>query len=324
MNEQFERLIARVESLMARIESVLPQPLAAPDWTASIAYRYRKRSSGHGSLEPVRHIGNMRLGDLKEIEDQKEKIKRNTEQFVLGKPANNVLLTGARGTGKSSLIKACLNEYSSRGLRLIEVDKADLTDLPDIVDVVSGLPEKFIVFCDDLSFEEGEPGYKALKSILDGSVAAATPNVLIYATSNRRHLLPEYMTENLTYTHGDDGEVHPGEVVEEKISLSERFGLWVSFYPFSQDEYLTIVAQWLSSFGVGQDAIAAAKPASLVWALERGSRSGRVAYQFARDYAGRDTASRPVAAAPIAAYERPGVSAAASPEQADQAPDHST
>lgn len=321
MNEQFERLITRVESLMARIESVLPQPLTAPDWSASIAYRYRKRSSGHGSLEPVRHIGNMSLGDLKEIEDQKEKIRRNTEQFVSGKPANNVLLTGARGTGKSSLIKACLNEYAARGLRLIEVDKADLTDLPDIVDVVSGLPEKFIVFCDDLSFEEGEPGYKALKSILDGSVAAATPNVLIYATSNRRHLLPEYMTENLTYTHGDDGEVHPGEVVEEKISLSERFGLWVSFYPFTQDEYLTIVAQWLSSFGVGPDAIAAARPASLVWALERGSRSGRVAYQFARDYAGRDSASRPVAAAPIAAYERPGAAAAA---PSDQAPDHST
>jgi uncharacterized protein len=324
MNEQFERLITRVESLMARIESVLPQPLSAPDWSASIAYRYRKRSSGHGSLEPVRHIGNMSLGDLKEIEDQKEKIRRNTEQFVSGKPANNVLLTGARGTGKSSLIKACLNEYAARGLRLIEVDKADLTDLPDIVDVVSGLPEKFIVFCDDLSFEEGEPGYKALKSILDGSVAAATPNVLIYATSNRRHLLPEYMTENLTYTHGDDGEVHPGEVVEEKISLSERFGLWVSFYPFTQDEYLTIVAQWLSSFGVGPDAIAAARPASLVWALERGSRSGRVAYQFARDYAGRDSASRPVAAAPIAAYERPGAAVAAASPDGDHAPDHST
>ncbi|HYW56346.1 MAG TPA: ATP-binding protein [Polaromonas sp.] len=324
MNEQFERLITRVESLMARIESVLPQPLSAPDWTSSIAYRYRKRSSGHGSLEPVRHIGSISLGDLKEIEDQKEKIKRNTEQFVLGKPANNVLLTGARGTGKSSLIKACLNEYAARGLRLIEVDKADLVDLPDIVDVVSGLSEKFIVFCDDLSFEEGEPGYKALKSILDGSVAAATPNVLIYATSNRRHLLPEYMTENLTYSHGEDGEVHPGEVVEEKISLSERFGLWVSFYPFTQDEYLTIVAQWLSSFGVGQDAIAAAKPASLVWALERGSRSGRVAYQFARDYAGRDSNSRPVTAPVIGAYERPGAVAAASPEQSDQAPDHST
>ena len=287
MNEHFERLIVRAEALITRIESVLPQPLTAPDWTASVAYRYRKRSSGHGSLEPVKHIGHMALNDLKEIDDQKEKIQRNTEQFVNGKPANNVLLTGSRGTGKSSLIKACLNEYSARGLRLIEVDKADLTDLPDIVDVVSDLPEKFIVFCDDLSFEEGEPGYKALKSILDGSIAAATPNVLIYATSNRRHLLPEYMTENLTYTHKEDGEVHPGEVVEEKISLSERFGLWVSFYPFSQDEYLTIVAQWLSSFGVDKAAIEAAKPASLVWALERGSRSGRVAYQFARDYSGR-------------------------------------
>ena len=287
MNEQFERLMARAESLLARIESVLPQPLSAPDWSASVAFRYRKRGSGHGSLEPVRHIGGIRLNDLKEIDDQKEKMLRNTAQFVSGKPANNVLLTGSRGTGKSSLIKACLNEYAGRGLRLIEVDKADLTDLPDIVDVVSGLSEKFIVFCDDLSFEEGEPGYKALKSILDGSIAAATPNVLIYATSNRRHLLPEYMTENLTYTHTDDGEVHPGEVVEEKISLSERFGLWISFYPFTQDEYLAIVAQWLSSFGVDAQAIAAARPASLVWALERGSRSGRVAYQFARDYAGR-------------------------------------
>ena len=287
MNEHFERLIVRAEALISRIESVLPQPLTAPDWSASIAYRYRKRSSGHGSLEPVKHIGHMALNDLKEIEDQKERVKRNTEQFVNGKPANNMLLTGARGTGKSSLIKACLNEYSPRGLRLIEVDKADLTDLPDLVDVVSDRPEKFIVFCDDLSFEEGEPGYKALKSILDGSIAAATPNVLIYATSNRRHLLPEYMTENLTYTHTEDGEVHPGEVVEEKVSLSERFGLWVSFYPFSQDEYLTIVGQWLSSFGVDQAAIETARPASLVWALERGSRSGRVAYQFARDYSGR-------------------------------------
>jgi len=291
MNEHFERLTERLflraEALISRIESVLPQPLTAPDWSSSVAFRYRKRSSGHGSLEPVKHIGHMALGDLKEIDDQKDKIQRNTEQFVSGKPANNVLLTGSRGTGKSSLIKACLNAYSARGLRLIEVDKADLTDLPDIVDVVSDLPEKFIIFCDDLSFEEGEAGYKALKSILDGSVAAATPNVLIYATSNRRHLLPEYMTENLTYTHTEDGEVHPGEVVEEKISLSERFGLWVSFYPFSQEEYLTIVAQWLSSFGVDKSAIEAARPASLVWALERGSRSGRVAYQFARDFAGK-------------------------------------
>ena len=287
MNEKFERLLERAEQLIARIESVLPQPLGAPDWSTSIAWRYRKRSSGHGTLEPVRHVGAMRLADLKEIDPQKEKIERNTQQFVQGKPANNVLLTGARGTGKSSLIKACLNAYAAEGLRLIEVDKADLTDLPDIVDVVSDRPEKFIVFCDDLSFEDGEPGYKALKSILDGSVAAATPNVLIYATSNRRHLLPEYMADNLTYTHTEDGEVHPGEVVEEKISLSERFGLWVSFYPFSQQEYLTIVAQWLSSFGVPAQAIEEARPEALVWALERGSRSGRVAYQFARDYAGR-------------------------------------
>ena len=287
MNEKFEHLMVRAEQLIARIESVLPQPLAAPDWSAAIAWRYRKRSSGHGTLEPVRHVAAMRLEDLKEIDGQKEKIQRNTEQFVRGLPANNVLLTGARGTGKSSLIKACLNAYAPQGLRLIEVDKADLTDLPDIVDVVAGRPEYFIVFCDDLSFEDGEPGYKALKSILDGSVAAATPNVLIYATSNRRHLLPEYMRENLTYTHTDDGEVHPGEGVEEKISLSERFGLWVSFYPFSQDEYLAIAGQWLASFGLDSDAIAAARPEALVWALERGSRSGRVAYQFARDYAGR-------------------------------------
>ena len=287
MNPNFEHLLVRAEALISRIESILPQPLTAPDWSASNAYRYRKRSTGHGTLEPVRHIGAMRLDDLKEISPQKDKIQRNTLQFVEGKPANNVLLTGARGTGKSSLIKACLNEYAPRGLRLIEVDKADLVDLPDIVDVVSALPQKFIVFCDDLSFEDGEPGYKALKSILDGSVAATSSNVLIYATSNRRHLLPEYMKENLTYTHTADGEVHPGEVVEEKISLSERFGLWVSFYPFSQDEYLTIVAQWLSSFGVDAKAIAAARPEALVWALERASRSGRVAWQFARDYAGR-------------------------------------
>jgi len=288
MNENFEHLMARVEQLIARIESVLPQPLCAPDWSVAIAWRYRKRSSGHGTLEPVRHVAAMQLADLKEIDGQKEKIERNTRQFVEGRAANNVLLTGARGTGKSSLIKACLNAYAPQGLRLIEVDKADLTDLPDIVDVVAGRPEKFIVFCDDLSFEEGEPGYKALKSILDGSVAAATPNVLIYATSNRRHLLPEYMRENLSYTHTDDGEIHPGEGVEEKISLSERFGLWVSFYPFSQDEYLAIAAQWLASLGVAASAIEAARPEALVWALERGSRSGRVAYQFARDYAGRN------------------------------------
>ena len=287
MNDALERMLHRAEVLMARIEAVLPQPLHAPDWQASVAFRYRKRSSGHGVLEPVRHIGSMSLDDLKEIDQQKEKIQRNTLQFLQGLPANNVLLTGARGTGKSSLVKACLNSYASQGLRLIEVDKQDMVDLPDIIDVVAQRPEKFMVFCDDLSFDEGEPGYKALKSILDGTVAAASPNVLIYATSNRRHLLPEYMKDNLSYTHTEDGEVHPGEVIEEKISLSERFGLWVSFYPFSQDEYLHIVDQWLQSLGVAKDASVKAHPEALIWALERGSRSGRVAYQFARDFAGR-------------------------------------
>jgi hypothetical protein len=290
MNDALERLLGRAEQLIDRIESVLPKPLSEPDWSASLAFRYRKRSSGHGQLEPVRHVAPMRLSDLQEIDGQKAKIQRNTLQFVQGFPANNVLLTGARGTGKSSLVKACLHEYATRGLRLIEVDKADLVDLPDIVDLVATRSERFIVFCDDLSFEDGETGYKALKSVLDGSVSAAGDNVLIYATSNRRHLLPEYMKENLSYTHTADGEVHPGEVVEEKISLSERFGLWVSFYPFSQDEYLTIVAQWLSGFGVDASAIGRARPQALVWALERGSRSGRVAYQFARDFAGSHAA----------------------------------
>ncbi|MFM7697200.1 MAG: ATP-binding protein [Limnohabitans sp.] len=287
MNDALDRMLHRAELLMARIELILPQPLHAPDWTEGIAFRYRKRSSGHGVLEAVRHVGQMSLDDLKEIDLQKEKIQRNTLQFLQGKPANNVLLTGARGTGKSSLVKACLNTYANQGLRLIEVDKQDMVDLPDIIQVVSDRSEKFIVFCDDLSFDEGEPGYKALKSILDGTVAAASPNVLIYATSNRRHLLPEYMKDNLSYTHTEDGEVHPGEVIEEKISLSERFGLWVSFYPFSQEEYLSIVDQWLAALQVPAALWPQAHPESLVWALERGSRSGRVAYQFARDFAGR-------------------------------------
>ncbi len=289
MSEAFDRLIQRAEQLITRIEAVLPGPLTAPDWDASIAFRYRRRSNGHGVLEPVKHVAPLKLSELKEIDGQREKIVRNTEQFINGLPANNVLLTGSRGTGKSSLVKACLNEFAPKGLRLIEIDKADVVDLPDIVELVGERKEYFIVFCDDLSFEEGEAGYKALKSILDGSVSAASHNVLIYATSNRRHLLPEYMKENLSYTHTDDGEVHPGEVIEEKISLSERFGLWVSFYPFSQEEYLTIVMQWLTSLGLKGDALfERAKPEALVWALERGSRSGRVAYQFARDYVGRN------------------------------------
>ena len=289
MSDALERFIARAELFMSRVEASLPHTLTAPDWNASIAFRYRRRSSGQGVMAPVAHVGAMSLDDLREIDAQKEKIRRNTAQFVRGGSANNVLLTGARGTGKSSLIRACLQTFAPQGLRLIEVDKADLIDLQDIVELIAARPEKFIIFCDDLSFDEGEPGYKALKSVLDGSVAAATPNVLIYATSNRRHLLPEYMSDNKSYKHTDDGEVHPGEVIEEKISLSERFGLWVSFYPFSQDEYLTIVGQWLGSMGFLPEQIAAARPEALLWALERGARSGRVAYQFARDFSGRAT-----------------------------------
>jgi len=281
-----ESLIARAEALLARLESVLPHPAEAPDWGASVAFRYRRRGNV-GVLVPVRHVARIALAELREVDAQKERLLRNTARFVAGQGANNVLLTGARGTGKSSLIKACLNEFSDRGLRLIEVDKADRVDLPDLVDLVAGRPERFIVYCDDLSFDAGDSGYKALKSILDGSVAQSSDNVLIYATSNRRHLLPEYMKENLSYRHTEDGEVHPGEVVEEKISLSERFGLWISFYPFSQDEYLAIVGQWLRSFGLDEAAIAGARAEALVWALERGSRSGRVAQQFARDWAAR-------------------------------------
>ncbi len=279
-------LIARAEAVLARLEAIVPRPLEGPDWTASTAFRYRKRGSA-GRLEPVRHVATIRLASLVEVEPQKERLLRNTSQFVAGHGANNVLLTGSRGTGKSSLIKACLNEFAAQGLRLIEVDKSDLVDLPDIVDIVADRPERFVVFCDDLSFDEGEPGYKALKSMLDGSVAETSANVLIYATSNRRHLLPEYMKDNLSYEHREDGEVHPGEVVEERVSLSERFGLWISFYPFTQDEYLNIIAEWLRGFGVDAAGIAAARQESLVWALERGSRSGRVAFQFAKDYAGR-------------------------------------
>lgn len=290
MNEAFERVLLRAEALLARLETVLPQPLAAPDWGAAVAWRYRKRG-GHGLLEPVRHIGAMALSDLQEIEPQKERLVRNTAHFVQGLPANNVLLTGARGTGKSSLIRACLNAFAAQGLRLIEVDKADLGDLPDLVALVAERSERFLIFCDDLSFEDGESGYKALKSILDGSVAASSPNVLIYATSNRRHLLPEYLRDNLSHRRDEDGELHPGEAVEEKISLSERFGLWISFYPFSQDEYLSVVHQWLGHFGVPEAAIEAARAQALVWALERGARNGRVAYQFARDYAGNHPSS---------------------------------
>ncbi|MFL6676494.1 MAG: ATP-binding protein [Massilia sp.] len=284
-----EQFLHRAEALLARVEAVLPPPVPRePDWKTSFAFRWRRRANGSAKyLQPVQHASTIRLDDLQHVEVQKEQIEQNTRQFVRHRPANNVLLTGARGTGKSSLIKACLNQYAADGLRLIEVDKADLADLPDIVDLVAGRPERFVIFCDDLSFEEGEAGYKALKVALDGSISAQSDNVLIYATSNRRHLMPEKMSDNAGYKHGEDGDLHPGETVEEKISLSERFGLWLSFYPFKQDDYLGIVGHWLESFGCTGQQVEQARADALRWALQRGSRSGRVAWQFAKDYAGK-------------------------------------
>lgn len=283
---QLDQFLNRAEYLLNRLEAYLPPVVPTPDWRLATALRWRKRG-GKGHLQIVKHTAKLGFDDLQHITPQKEMIVQNTKQFVQGKPANNVLLTGARGTGKSSLIKACLHEFADQGLRLIEVDKADMADLPDIVDLLAERPEKFILFCDDLSFEEGEAGYKALKVALDGSISAQSENVLIYATSNRRHLMPEKMSDNASYTHDEDGDLHPGETVEEKISLSERFGLWVSFYPFKQDDYLDIVAHWLRSFSCTPTQIEAARADALRWALQRGSRSGRVAWQFARDYAGR-------------------------------------
>lgn len=282
-----------IDRLLERLDQLLPPPPPATDWKGSIAFRWRSdgRNGAHGRsagwLQPVKHVHRIRLGDLRGIGKQIERVEQNTRQFIDGKPANNVLLTGARGTGKSSIVKGLLNKYARQGLRLIEVEKNDLVDLPQIVDLVAGRPERFLLFCDDLTFHGAEEGYIALKVALDGSISTTSENLLIYATSNRRHLMPEYMNENLETKYIGD-EIHPGETVEEKISLSERFGLWVSFYPFDQDEYLEIVAQWLKSFGVSAFD-EKTKEEALQWALQRGSRSGRVAYQFSRDWAGRHT-----------------------------------
>ena len=288
MNDELKALIARAESLLVRVEGMFPPQSADPDWKKITAARWRKRGA-QGYLQAVAHPHAIALSDLVAIDAQKQAIDRNTRQFVAGLPANNVLLTGSRGTGKSSLVKAMLARYHGKGLRLIEVDKADLVDLPDIADHLAGLPFRFIVFCDDLTFDAGEAGYKALKVMLDGSIAGAATNVVIYATSNRRHLLPEYFAENLETKHIGE-EVHPGESVEEKISLSERFGLWISFYPFAQDDYLAAVDRWLAHFGIASEAsgrdVDERTREALQFALQRGSRSGRVAWQFARHYAG--------------------------------------
>ena len=283
--DNLEHFLRRAEVLIDRVEALLPPALQEPDWEIANAFIWKKRSA-RGYLHAVRHVAAIEFDDLHQIGPQLQQIRQNTGQFMAGRPANNVLLTGARGTGKSSLIKACLNQFAAQGLRLIEVDKDDLADLGEIVELIAARPEKFIIFCDDLSFEEGERGYKALKVALDGSIVAQSGNVLIYATSNRRHLLPEKQSDNNGYHRSDDGDLHPGETVEEKISLSERFGLWLSFYPFKQDDYLDIVAHWLGKLGCNAAQIEAARADALRFALQRGSRSGRVANQFARAYVG--------------------------------------
>ena len=277
------RLLQRAEGVLEQLAAYLPPVPPAIDWNAH-AFIWRRRGA-RGWLDAVQHIAPLNPDDLQHIEQQKNIITRNTANFVAGKPANNVLMTGARGTGKSSLVKAMLSEFASQGLRLIEIDKDDMGDLPDIIALIAQRPERFIIFSDDLSFEDGESGYKALKSVLDGSVAAPSDNVLIYATSNRRHLMPEYAADNLATTTPATGELHYGEAVEEKTSLSERFGIWLSFYPFKQDDYLDIVYYWLQQLGCPAEHIQASRRDALQWALHRGSRSGRVAQQFAKDWA---------------------------------------
>lgn len=285
--EELKKFCDRAEALLDRLENFLPVQPLEPDWSSSTAFRWRRRHNS-GFIQPVPRPHQITLKDLHGVDNQKRLVDQNTHQFVQGFSANNVLLTGARGTGKSSLIKAVLNQYAGNGLRLIEVEKDHLVDLHDIVEQIAQRPERFIIFCDDLTFDRDEPGYKALKVVLDGSVATVSDNVLIYATSNRRHMVPEYMRDNLDTRHVGE-EVHPSETVEEKISLSERFGLWVSFYPFDQDQYLEIVRCWLAGFGFTEmnDEL---RRAALQWALGRGSRSGRVAWQFACDFAGRQHA----------------------------------
>lgn len=282
-----KKLIGRVDRLLDRIEPLLPGPDGPADPDA-LAYRWR-RTPGGGTLRPVHHPHVVGLDDLLCLDRQKAEVVRNTRQFVGGRPANNVLLWGARGTGKSTLIKAVFNAFAAEGLRLVEVDKHDLANLPEIVDRLRDRPERFVLYCDDLSFEADDPSYKALKAVLEGSIVAPPDNVLVYATSNRRHLLPEFHRENLE-AHAVDGEIHQGEAVEEKISLSERFGLWLSFYPFTQDEYLRIVDHWLHRLDATDTTDPTVRAAALQWALGRGSRSGRVARQFALDSAGRSAA----------------------------------
>ncbi len=278
-----DSVVDRLEQLLNRVEKLLPPQAPSIDWSAQ-AFRWRV-ANGHGFLQAVPHPHRVELDALKNIDSQKNTLVRNTRRFMDDKPANNVLLTGARGTGKSTLIKAVWNALSGQGLKLVEVDKADLPHLTDILMLLEERQEHFIVFCDDLSFEEGDVSYKALKSALDGSIASPAANILFYATSNRRHLLPQNMRDNLDVSY-EEGELRPSDSIEEKTSLSDRFGLWLSFYPFSQNEYLAAARYWVEALGSRWSDEVEAE--ALLWHRTRGARSGRVAWQFARDYVDAD------------------------------------
>lgn len=296
MSELMNEFLQRANQLLERVEPLLPKPVEPVDWDKVYAASWQ-REGNSSFFRTIELNSDIKLADLLGVDRQREQLLRNTQQFMRGYPANHALLWGARGTGKSSIVRALLAEYAAQGLRLIEVERNDLADLPLIVDSLAELPQHFIVFCDDLSFEAGEGDYRILKTVLDGSLERAPDNVLLYATSNRRHLLPEHHSDNQNWQRGDGGELHPSEAVEDKIALSDRFGLWLSFYPFNQEHYLNVVQHWIAEY---------AKPAQLQWqftdelakqaiswAQARGNRNGRCAAQFAKQWVGLQLLERP-------------------------------
>ncbi|MEE5098167.1 ATP-binding protein [Pseudomonas alliivorans] len=288
MDSRMNAFLERADAVLARLEPLLPALREPVDWTQTLAARW-VREGRSGYLMPLEVSLDMRLSDLIGVDLQREQLGRNTRQFIDGLPANHALLWGSRGTGKSSLIRALLAEYAASGLRLIEIERDHLGDLPRLVEQLQKLPQRFVLFCDDLSFESGEGDYRVLKSVLDGSLEQAPDNVLLYATSNRRHLVPEKESDNANWQQVD-GELHPSEAVEDKIALSDRFGLWLSFYPFTQDHYLNVVEHWITQLalksGLGWKRDEDLDKAAVRWATGRGNRNGRCAYQFARYWVG--------------------------------------
>lgn len=289
MDSRLNSFLQRAEAALERIEPLLPAPRVALDWQQVVAARWQREGRG-GYLQPLKVSLDLNLGDLVGVDAQREQLARNTRQFVSGLPANHALLWGARGTGKSSLVRALLAEHAEAGLRLIEIERDHLADLPKVVEALTGLPQRFVLFCDDLSFESGEGDYRVLKSVLDGSLERAPDNLLLYATSNRRHLVPEKESDNDNWQRVE-GELHPSEAVEDKIALSDRFGLWLSFYPFTQDHFLAVVRHWIGSLaaqaGLQWQWSHELEILAIRWALGRGNRNGRCAYQFARSWVGQ-------------------------------------